>query len=412
MEHLSTMDLLRKHHSSGRALLHTIAGTECEEELEAEGSWIKTLAGNRYLDMGSFAVFLLGHRHPVVMEAVRAQLDLLPLSSRTLPSGIFGRACQALAAIAPQGLSKIMLLNTGSEATEAAIKLVRARSKRSEILYLEGAYHGKTFGALAVTDAELFKQDVRPLLPHTRRVSRNDARAVCAMIEKSKPAAVILEPIQGEGGVFELSPDYLRKIKAVCEANGTYLIADEIQCGLGRSGTRWAIEISGVVPDILLAGKSLGGGVMPVSALLCNEDVFKPYDRDPLLHSSTFAGNPLACAAVLATTQLVAQGHVVERVQFLSEALMGIWQEVIDAFPDLFTKISGRSLMLGLHVQRPDIAGLFIRFCTQHQLLLTPCLTMPSVVRISPSIMLDSVSLEFARQAAFKAAELTRKDIS
>ncbi|HEU5321986.1 MAG TPA: aminotransferase class III-fold pyridoxal phosphate-dependent enzyme, partial [Methylomirabilota bacterium] len=370
-------DVVRRHCSTGRALLYAMAGP-LDVETSADGGWVVGASGRRYLDLGSFAVFLLGHRHPRVVDAVAAQLQRLPGSSRAFPSESHARALAAVAGLAPPGLSKVMLLNSGAEAVEAGVKLARVATGRSGLHHLEGSFHGKTAGALSLTDASLFREPFLPLLPGITRLSRTDAEEAAAAIRAERPAAVILEPVQGEGGVFELSVAYLRAVRDACSAAGAVLVADEIQCGLGRTGHLRAMDFAGVVPDVLLLGKGLGGGVVPVSALVARPEVFEPFDRDPLLHSSTFGGNPLASAAVAATGEVIQADDIPGRAARLGVRVRALLDALVLRWPELFTRVTGRGLLLGLHCRRPGVAGQFIRSCLAHGLLVTPCLTRPS----------------------------------
>lgn len=391
-------------------MLYTVAGADDVEEY-AEGSWIMGTSGRRYLDLGSYAVFLLGHRHPRVTAAVIAQIQKLPGSSRAFPSLINAKACEAVASIAPQGLSKVMLLSSGTEAVEAAIKLARAKTGRQTIIHLEGAYHGKTMGALSLTDAAIFRQPFAPLLPETARVSRTDAAAASETIRQLQPAAVFIEPIQGEGGIFEIAFDYLRSVREACDAAGAVLVFDEIQCGLGRSGAMWAAGASGVIPDVALLGKSLGGGIVPVSAMVAKPEIYVPFDRDPLLHSSTFGGNPLASAAVHASVAVIESENIPEQARQTGAALRAILSGLMDSHPGLFERISGRAAMQGLHCRRADIAGTFIRSCLRAGVIATPCLTHPYVIRFTPPATMSAHDLIYAKHALIKAAQDTSREI-
>jgi putrescine aminotransferase len=408
----STLDSVRRHQSKGRAMLYSIAGIrDCEAQ--AQGCWVESDDGRRYLDFGSFSVFLLGHRHPAVVEAVSRQLERLPVSSRTLPSPVQAAACAQLAAMAPEGLSKVMLLNSGAEAVEAALKLARARTGRRKLAYLEKSYHGKTMGALGVTDAPLFRRDFVDGDDQLLRVSRSDAGQACAAILREAPAALILEPIQGEGGIYEVTAEYRRAVRAACSQAGTLLIYDEIQCGLGRSGERWAcLDVPDAAPDILLAGKGLGGGVIPVSALIASADAFAPYDRDPILHSSTFGGNPLACAAMMATLQVLRDGALWQHARALGETARAGLEALAHRHPELFAHVSGRALMLGLHCRSGAVAAYFIRRCAEQGLLLTPCLTTPEVIRFTPPLVSAGADLEFACTAMQAAALDVHTDLN
>lgn len=396
-------DLVRRYQSSGRALLYAIAGASDVEEY-SDGCWILGASGKQYLDMGSYAVFLLGHRHPKVVSAVINQIQNLPGSSRAFPSVVNAKACEAIAAISPPGLSKVLLLNSGAEAVEAAVKLARAKTGRAGIVYLEGAYHGKTFGALSITDSKIFRDPFMPLLSETYQISRSDAESGVKIIRETGPAAVFIEPIQGEGGIFEIEFDFLRSIREACNDVGSILIFDEIQCGLGRSGSMWAASASGVIPDILLLGKSLGGGIVPVSAVVAKTEIFEPFDRDPIIHSSTFGGNPIASAAVLATIKVIETDNIPEKARIVGAEVRNSLHELLDKYPHLFKLVTGRGLMQGLHCKRADIAGTFIKSCLNQGILATPCLTHPHVVRFTPPAVMNHHDIIFAKHALIKAA--------
>ena len=398
-------ELVRRHQSTGKALLFSLLNAT-DVEHSATGSWITGSSGERYLDLGSFAVFLLGHSHPAVVAAVREQLERMAGSSRTLPSRPPTLACAELAALAPDGLSKVMLLNSGAEVVEAAIKLARARTGRGGLAHLAGSYHGKTAGALSLTDAAGFRDRVGPLLPGVTRLPRDDAGRAAELVLATKPAAVFFEPVQGEGGVHPVSAELAGALRAACDEVGALLVADEIQAGLGRTGTLWAHEPLGVLPDVLLCGKALGGGVMPVSALIATERAYRPFDLDPLLHSSTFGGNPLAAAAVLAAVRVIREERVPERAAAVGAGLRAVLDRLVAAWPRLFARVTGRGAFLGLHGTRADTAGEMMRAALAERVLLTPCLTAPEVLRFTPSVFLADGDLEFVDAALHRAARV------
>ena len=392
-------------------MLFGIAGIrDCESH--AQGCWIESVDGPRYLDFGSFSVFLLGHRHPVVVEAVCRQLHRLPLSCRTLVSPVQAEACAQLAAFAPKGMSKVMLLNSGAEAVEAALKLAKACTGRQKLVYLKKSYHGKTMGALSVTDAPVFRRNFTGDPTLTIQACREDAQQASEVILREAPAAVILEPIQGEGGIYELSAEFRRAVRSACTQAGALLIHDEIQCGLGRSGERWAsLDTDNALPDMLLTGKGLGGGVMPVSALVASAEAFTPYDRDPILHSSTFGGNPLACMAMMATLQVLREGELWQRAWELGLVAQKGLSSLVLRHPDLFTQVTGRGLMLGLHCRSGAVAAYFIRRCVEQRLLLTPCLSTSEVIRFTPPLVVTEAEIKFACEAMERASLFVYTDL-
>jgi putrescine aminotransferase len=402
-------DLVRRHQSSARALLYSLAGG-ADVEVSGDGPWVTGESGRVYLDFGSFAVFLLGHRPARVVDRVHRQLDLLPNSTRAFPSRINAEACRAFAGLAPEGLEKVMLLNSGAEAVEAAIKLTRAATGRSTVVHLHGSFHGKTYGALSLTDVPEFRTSVGSLLPDVCRLDPGDTSGVQDFVSAIRPAAVFVEAIQGEGGVRPLSSEFLRAVRQATEDVGSLLVCDEIQVGLGRAGTLWAFNSAGITPDVLLSGKALGGGVMPVSALAATASAFRPFDRDPLLHTSTFGGNPLASAAVSATVELIIELDVPALACRYESRLRSVLEDVASAWPALFTAVTGRGLIQGLHCARADIAGTMLRECLMRGLVVTPCLSKPSVLRFTPPAICGETEYDLAADVLRRAAEATENE--
>lgn len=405
------LDLVRDHQSAGRALLFRLMGAT-DAEQSAQGSWVTGSSGARYLDLGSFSVFLLGHGNTRVVDAVVAQLHQLAGSTRTLPNEVLGRAAAAFAAVAPDGLDKVLLLNSGTEAVEAAIKLARARTGRTGLAHLSGSFHGKTVGALSLTDAPAFRDGLGPLLGDVVRLPRDDAGTAGELIRSRRPAAVFAEPVQGEGGAYPLTSEYAAALRSACDDIGALLVFDEIQSGLGRCGSLWAHHDLLAHPDILLSGKALGGGIIPVSALVATAEAYRPYDRDPLLHTSTFGGNPLAAAALLAALEVIGDEDVPALAQQTGRALHTVLTDLMGRWPALFEAVTGRGLLLGLHGSRPDVTAEMMRAALAEGLLLTPCLTTPSVLRFTPSAFLDADDLAHVARTLHAAASRTHTELS
>lgn len=401
---LEIHESIRRFESTGRAFIYSVMGGR-DVEVEAEAGWIRTKSKQRYLDWGSFSVYLLGHRHPRVVAAVAEQLARLPGSTRAFPHEPTVWFHREMARAVPPAISKFMLLNSGAEATEAALKLARAKTGRPTVFYLEKAYHGKTMGALAVTDAKVFRAPFEGLLRDTVRISRLDASQAATEIRNRPPAAVILEAIQGEGGIFELGSDFLQAVRAACTEAGSLLICDEIQCGLGRSGETWAFEKAGIVPDIVLAGKALGGGIVPASAVLATPAAFTPFDRDPLLHSSTFGGNPLAASAAAASLNVLREQQLARTCAEIGRQIGEFLTALRQRRPDCLHGVSGRGLLRGLHFSTAAAAGTFLKNARREQLLLTPCLTTPTVLRLTPPATTTPEDLAFAFQALERACD-------
>lgn len=291
-----TLDALRRRFSPQLALVYGMNGSGAVET-SGEGARLRLSDGRVALDFGSYAVTLLGQRHPAVVAAVRRELDRLPVSTRVLGNGTTAALGEALAGYAdPERLTKVWLGLNGCDAVEAALKLARLATGRTRVLAVEGAYHGKSLGALAATWSARYRGSLGPLLGGVTHVPP-DVRALPAAFAGEQVAAVIVEPVQGEGGVRPLEPAFLRALERAAREHGAFLIADEIQTGLRRCGPRLVSTDAGLRPDAVLLGKALGGGVQPLSAVLATQELYAPLAADPFVHTTTFSGHPLGAAA-------------------------------------------------------------------------------------------------------------------
>lgn len=364
-------------------------------EWEGEGCVLRGADGHEYIDcLGGYGVFSLGHRHPAVIAAVVEQLGRLPLHSQKLVNPIVGRAAARLAELLPGELRKSFWCNSGAEAVEGALKLARLYTRRAAFVSTLGSFHGKTLGALSVTGRDVFRQPVEPLL-ETTFVPYGDADALADAVDE-RTAAVILEPVQGEGGVHVPPRGYLRAVREVCTRAGALLIADEVQTGLGRTGALFGVDHDGVVPDILCLAKALGGGVMPCGAFASTDEIWSAFHPRPLIHSSTFGHNPLAAAAAHAALGVVVEERLAENAAAVGAHLLSRLRELKDEFPRVVTDVRGLGLLAGLEiVDEPtgvEVAAAFFR----HDVLVAHTLNNPRVVRIEPPLV---ISLELLDEA-------------
>ncbi|MER3426424.1 MAG: putrescine aminotransferase, partial [Thermoleophilia bacterium] len=273
---MDSFALFEKHINPGLAGLLRFTGLD-RVESHAEGVYVWDTTGKRYLDfLGLYGTLNLGHRHPKVVEAVKRQLDRMPMSVRVLVSEPTARLAARLSEVTPEGLEMVFFGNSGAEAVEAAFKLARIYTGKPEILTTEGGFHGKTMGALSLTPKPEYQDPVRPLVPGVKAVPYGDARALEEAITP-RTAAVIVEPIQGEGGIRVPPEGYLREVRRITREKGVLMIADEVQTGMGRTGKLWATNWEEVEPDILTSAKALGGGVMPIGATLCRPEILQIY---------------------------------------------------------------------------------------------------------------------------------------
>ena len=362
---------------------------------EAEGSWVTDVDGRRYLDcLAGYSALNFGHRNPVLVQAAREQLDRVTLTSRAFHNDQLGPFSRDLAALA--GMDRVLPMNTGAEAVETAIKVARKwgydrkglPADSANIVVAADNFHGRTTTIISFSTDPLAREGFGPFTPGFRVVPYGDAAALRDAID-DETVAVLLEPIQGEAGVIIPRAGYLEQVREICTQRDVLFIADEIQAGLGRTGTTFACEVEGVVPDMYVLGKALGGGIVPVSAVVSSDDVLGVIH--PGNHGSTFGGNPLAAAVGHAVVKMLESGEVQERARELSGVLQaglekyvgdgivavrcrGLWAGV-DVDPTL---MSGRQLcekMLGKGVLVKDTHG--------------------STIRLAPPLTIEQADLEW-----------------
>ncbi len=390
-----TLARYREHINPGLVALVRFIGFE-GVEYEAQGAVVRDTAGQEYLDLlGGFGTLSLGHRHPEVVAAVKEQLERMPLASKILFSKPLADLGARLAELLPGDLQYMFFGNSGAEAVEGALKLARLYTGKTEIIATEGGFHGKTFGALSASGRELYRQPFAPLVAGFRHVPYGDAGAIEKALGDST-AAVILEPIQGEAGVIVPPEGYLREVRELCRRAGVLLIMDEVQTGLGRTGWLFACQAEEVVPDIICLAKALGGGVMPIGAFASTAEIWKVFEPNPLLHSSTFGGNPLACRAALAALEVIVRDDLPGRARSLGEYCLSHLQGLAAKYPNLVREVRGRGLLLGIEFSHSDVAGLVIAGLAQRNVIAAYTLNNPAVIRFEPPLIITQEQLQQA----------------
>ncbi|MBP2642205.1 MAG: Acetylornithine/succinyldiaminopimelate aminotransferase [Firmicutes bacterium] len=374
-------------------------------EWQAEGSIIKDLEGHEYIDcLGGYGVFSLGHRHPKVVEAVRNQLELMPLSSKVLLNKPMADVSELLATITPGDLKYSFIGNSGAEAVEGALKLARLHTGRKNVVSAINSFHGKTFGALSATGRELFREPFEPLLNGFTHVPFGSTEALEQAVN-AETAAVILEPIQGEGGIIVPPEDYLPTAREICDHYGALLICDEVQTGLGRTGRMFAVEHYAVVPDIMTVAKALGGGVMPIGAFIARPEVWQKYVDAPFLHTSTFGGNPLACAAAIAAIQVVREEKLPQKAAETGEYMLSSLQNLAVKYPEVISQVRGKGLMIGLDLTKEGVGGFLMAELINQGILVAYTLNNPKVIRIEPPLAISRPLVEKVLAAFWAAIE-------
>jgi len=365
-------------------------------EVRAEGCTIWDQNGKEYLDFaGGYGVFTLGHRHPRVVEAVRAQLDRMPLSGKTMFNVLLGRASRRLAELAPGDLQISFWCNSGTEAIEGAIKLARAATGRAKIVSTIDAYHGKTLGALSVSGREAFQEPFRPLLADSLTIPYGNADALREALHDA--AAFVVEPLQGEGGVNVPPPGYLRAVRDACDEAGALFVADEVQTGLGRCGYRFACERDGVVPDVMTLAKGLSGGVVPVGAFISRPPAWnRAFGHAPLLHTSTFGGGELACAAALAALDVLEDEHLAENARVRGEQLLAGARAIADEYPGVVREARGLGLLVGVELRSEGYGGWIISEMLKGGVTAAWTLNAQRVIRLEPPLIVTAQEVERA----------------
>jgi len=390
----------------GMAALVGFMGFETVEE-RAEGCYVFGSDGHRFLDfLGGPGVFTMGHRHPKIVAAVQAQAAKMPLGSHVLLNPLYGELAERLAGLVPGELQYSFLGNSGAEAVEGALKAARAFTGRPKFVAAEGGFHGKTFGALSASGRETYRKPFEPLLAGFTHVPFGDGEALAEAVD-DETAAVILEPIQCEAGI-RIPPDgYLRRAREICDEAGCLLILDEVQTGLGRTGKMFGCDWEQVAPDIMTLGKALGGGVMPIGAFTGRPEIWQIFEENPWVHSSTFGGNPLACAAALAALEVIEHEGLCQKAAARGQQLLDGASEVAAKFSDIITEVRGRGLLVGIEFTDSDVGGLVIAGLSQRDILTAYTLNNPEVVRLEPPAIITEEQISYCIEALEESIQQT-----
>lgn len=393
-----TVDNFREHVNPGFLEYRktvTQGGQFAAVEWSDEGNCFKDVKGKKYIDcLGGFGIYNVGHRNPKVIKAVTDQLKRQALHSQDLLDPLRAMLAKILADITPGDLKYAFFTNSGTESVEAALKLAKMYSERTTFISTTRAFHGKSLGSLSGTAKGIFRKPFLPLIPGFRHVPFGDIDMMrktfetCALVGEDV-AAVILEPIQGEGGII-LPPDgYLKQVRELCDQYGALLIFDEVQTGMGRTGKMFAAELYDVVPDILCLAKAFGGGVMPAGAIVAKEKVFKSWFENPFLHTTTFGGNPLACAAAIATIDILLEEKLPERAAEVGEYFLQGLKNAAKEHEDKVLEIRGIGLMIGIEFHKEEIGYEVSKAMFDRGILVTGTLVNSKTIRIEPALTIS-----------------------
>jgi putrescine aminotransferase len=370
----------------------TQAGQFAALEWSGQGALLKDLLGREYIDcLGGYGIFSAGINHPRIVKAVTDQMSRMALNSQELLEPWRAALSRVLAEVTPGDLQNSFFINNGTDAIEGAIKLTRLYTKRHTFISTLGGFHGKSMGSLSLMGKASFREPFQSGLQDVRFVPYGDADALEDELRRNDAvgthiAGVVLEPVQGEAGGVVPPDDYFPRARELCTRYGALLIADEIQTGMGRTGKLWGVDHWNVVPDVMCLGKSIGGGVMPLSAFIANPTVWEVMIPNPIIHSTTFGGNPLACAAGIAAIQVTLEedlpGQAATKGDFLLRELAGLQRK----YPQVLADAHGKGLLIGMEFPAQEIgwkvaAGLFKR-----GVLVAGTYSKAQVIRIEPPL--------------------------
>ena len=363
---------------------------------KGEGVWVWDEQGNRYMDMlAAYSAVNQGHVHPKIVAAAKDQLERITITSRAFHNDKMGDMIEKLCQLS--GFEKALPMNSGAEAVETALKAVRKWGEKikgvprnkGEIIAFENNFHGRTITIISFTSDEQYKDGFGPLTPGFRIVKYNDLQAVRDVVNENT-VAILAEPIQGEGGVIIPDEGYLKGLRQIADENNLLLVLDEIQTGLGRTGKMFAFEYEGIRPDVLCVGKALSGGIMPISAMLANNEVMQVFT--PGDHGSTFGGSPLAGAVAIAALNVLVDEHMVENAADLGEYFS---QKLKELNSSVIKEIRSKGMMIGVEVTEDALTGrAYCELLMKEGILAKE--THDKTIRFTPPLVITKEEIDWA----------------
>ncbi len=357
--------------------------------VKAQGATITDSEGKTYIDcVGGYGLFNLGHNNPDIIESLTGQLQEQQLLTRPLISEVQVRLAECIEKITPGELSCSFILNSGSEAIDCAIKLVRLHKGKKTIITAQKSFHGHTFGALTASGLPSFKRAFQPLLPGFINVPFGDIEALKQSIT-ADAGAVLIEPIQHEAGVLLPMDGYLKKVRELCDQHDLILILDEIKTGFGKTGRMFACEHYDVVPDILVLGKSLGGGLIPTGAVVGKSNLWKRFGLSFSMSASSYAGNVLACRAGLSTIRYIQEGNLLAECAEKGKMLLRSLIDCISEYPNILQSVEGLGLLIGIEAKSGKIALELAKEMIQQGIIMVPAFGNSSILMVEPPLVIS-----------------------
>jgi putrescine aminotransferase len=368
-------------------------------EWDDTGAIFRDVNGKEFIDMlGGFGIYSVGHRHPRVLKAVTDQLGKQGIHSQELIDPLRTYLAHLVALITPGDLQYAFFTNSGTESVEGCLKMAMLTTGRHHFIGAIGGFHGKTLGSLGGTSKAVFREPFLPLL-HWSHVPFGDIDALktmmqCCDFSGDRVAAVVLEPIQGEGGINVAPPGYLASARELCDKYGALLIFDEIQCGMGRTGKMFYCEYDGVTPDLMALGKGFGGGVMPIGACVGTPRTWEKYIDNPFLHTTTFGGNPVSCAAAIATINVLLEEDLPRQAAEKESYLLPRIERLSREYPKVLLGARGRGLMLGMEFANNELGYAVAKNLFARNILISGTYINARVLRIEPPLVITYEQLD------------------
>ncbi|MBC7999351.1 MAG: putrescine aminotransferase [Leptolyngbya sp.] len=375
-------------------------------EWSDEGAIFRDVHGKEFIDMlGGYGIYSVGHRHPVVLKAVIDQLQRQGIHSQELIDPLRSYLAHLVALITPGDLKYSFFTNSGTESIEGCLKMATLTTGRHHFVGTIGGFHGKSLGSLGGTSKAVFREPFLPLM-NWSHVPFGDLQALkvtleCCDFSGNRVAGFVVEPIQGEGGINVAPPGYLKGARELCDKYGTMLIFDEIQCGMGRTGKMFYCEYDEVTPDLMALGKGFGGGVAPIGAVVGTAKTWEKYIDNPFLHTTTFGGNPLACAAAIATISVLLNEKLIEQAKEKGDYMLPKLEEMAKKYPEVMAGARGVGLMLGMEFQDNDLGYEVSKQLFARNILISGTYINARVLRVEPPLVISYEQID----TFFKALE-------
>lgn len=383
-------------------------------EWEDDGAVFRDINGKEFIDMlGGFGIYSVGHRHPKVLKAVKDQLEKQCIHSQELIDPLRTYLAHLVSLITPGDLQYAFFTNSGTESVEACLKMAMLTTGRHHFVGTVGGFHGKSLGSLGGTSKAVFREPFLPLMNWTHLpfgdIESLEMTLKCNDFSGNKVAAFLVEPIQGEGGINVAPPGYLKAARELCDRYGAMLIFDEIQCGMGRTGKMFYCEYDGVTPDLMALGKGFGGGVMPIGACVGTAATWNKYIENPFLHTTTFGGNPLACAAAIATISVLLDENLLQEASEKGEYMLPRLNKLAEKYPKVLSSARGVGLMLGMEFTNNDLGYIVSKKLFARNILISGTYINARVLRVEPPLVIPYeqidkflASLEESLQEVYK----------